>query len=95
TLESVFNRYFEVIRALVASETPVPEQLQEAETVYHQLKAATLQKMIRREFSSSLGAQVLDELSAVRRLIDQWSKALYWQDGVGLLNQSHDQASAS
>lgn len=95
TLESVFNRYFEVIRVLVASEAPAPEQFQEAETVYHQLKAATLQKMIRREFSSSLGDQVLDELSAVRRLTDQWSKALYWQDGVGLLNHSHDQASVS
>ncbi len=95
TLEPVFNRYFEVIRVLVASEAPAPEQFQEAETVYHQLKAATLQKMIRREFSSSLGDQVLDELSAVRRLTDQWSKALYWQDGVGLLNHSHDQASAS
>ncbi|WP_396622090.1 Na/Pi cotransporter family protein [Marinobacter sp. W-8] len=95
TLEPVFNRYFEVIRVLVASEAPAPEQFQEAETVYHQLKAATLQKMIRREFSSSLGDQVLDELSAVRRLTDQWSKALYWQDGVGLLNHSHDQASVS
>ena len=95
TLEPVFNRYFEVIRVLVASEAPAPEQFQEAETVYHRLKAATLQKMIRQEFSSSLGDQVLDELSAVRRLTDQWSKALYWQDGVGLLNHSHDQESAS
>ena len=80
---------------LMVRSAPAPEQFQEAETVYHQLKAATLQKMIRREFSSSLGDQVLDELSAVRRLTDQWSKALYWQDGVGLLNHSHDQASAS
>lgn len=94
TLAPVFNRYFGVIRTLVASEAPAPEQLQEAETVYHELKAATLQKMIRREFSSSLGDQTLDELSAVRRLTDQWSKSLSWQSGEELHNRDHNQTPA-
>ncbi|MGC8120352.1 Na/Pi cotransporter family protein [Marinobacter sp. VGCF2001] len=94
-LEPAFERYFEIIRALVASEEPAPKTVDEAEAVYHQLKAATLERMIRQEFSSSLGSQTLDELSAVRRLTDQWSKALFWRDGVTLLDNGAGQALSS
>jgi phosphate:Na+ symporter len=42
--------------------------------------------MVRRDFSTALGDQALDTLSSVRRLNDQWSKALKWQPATSLLN---------
>lgn len=95
TLNADFDLFFSIIRALVASKNPAPELLSEAEQVYHRLKDATLQQMIQQTFSSSLGEQALDSLSSVRRLTDQWSKALYWQSGIGLLNEHHWRAQDS
>ncbi|MFO8140749.1 MAG: Na/Pi cotransporter family protein [Marinobacter sp.] len=85
------EHYLETIRALVASEGPAPELLAEAEATYHRLKNSTLQMMVRRDFSAGLVDQALDVLSAVRRLNDQWSKALNWQAATELLNGSGHQ----
>ncbi|GGC64853.1 Na/Pi cotransporter family protein [Marinobacter halophilus] len=79
-------QYLDTIRALVAAEGPAPNLLAEAEATYHRLKNSTLQMMVRRDFSTGLGEQSLDALSAVRRLNDQWSKALNWQAATDLLN---------
>lgn len=80
------EQYLETIRALVASEGPAPEHLAEAEATYQRLKNSTLQMMVRRDFTPGLVDQALDVLSAVRRLNDQWSKALNWQAATELLN---------
>lgn len=80
------EHYLDTIRELVASEGPAEALLAEAEGTYHRLKNAMLQMMVRRDFSTALGDQALDTLSSVRRLNDQWSKALKWQPATHLLN---------
>ena len=34
---------------------------------------------------------MLDTLSSVRRLSDQWAKSLYWRAGTDILNGYHHQ----
>ena len=91
----VMDRYLSTIRALVAAEEPAPELLMEAERTYHQLKNATLQMMVTRQFSTELGDQTLDTLSSVRRLNDQWGKSLNWRPATEILNGGSNQLTAS
>ncbi|KPQ29024.1 MAG: phosphate:Na+ symporter [Marinobacter excellens HL-55] len=87
--------YLDTIRALVASDGPAPDLLADAETTYQHLKNSTLQMMVRRDVSTALGDQALDILSAVRRLNDQWNKALNWQAATEILNGARHQVPES
>ena len=42
--------------------------------------------IVRRELPTSVGERLLDTLSSVRRLSDQWHKALAWTPATDLLN---------
>ncbi len=94
-VSELMDHYLNTIRALVAAEEPAPELLAEAERIYHDLKKATLQMMVTRSFSTALGDQTLDTLSAVRRLNDQWSKSLNWCPATEILNGNSHQLTES
>src|SRR5690554_1912430 len=94
-VSELMDHYLNTIRALVAAEEPAPELLAEAERIYHDLKKATLQMMVTRGFSTALGDQTLDTLSAVRRLNDQWSKSLNWCPATEILNGNSHQLTES
>ncbi|MBB5319641.1 Na/Pi cotransporter family protein [Marinobacter oulmenensis] len=80
------QQYLDILRELVASEgEPSGELLGRAEQTYHTLKEETLQIMVRHTSGTEIGEEMLDTLSGVRRLTDQWGKALRWQSATELL----------
>jgi phosphate:Na+ symporter len=89
--KQAYSDYLDTLRALVASEEPAPELLAKTEQVYHSLKNDTLQKIVWQRLATTLGDQMLDTLSSVRRLSDQWAKSLYWRAGTDILNGYHHQ----
>ena len=89
--KQAYSDYLDTLRALVASEEPAPELLAKTEQVYHSLKNDTLQKIVWQRLATTLGDRMLDTLSSVRRLSDQWAKSLYWRAGTDILNGYHHQ----
>lgn len=78
-LSETLERYIDTLRTLVAADDPLPPTVEEAENIYHQLKSELLAMIVRREIPTTDGESALDTLSSVRRLVDQWNKALAWR----------------
>ncbi|MBD3640734.1 MAG: Na/Pi cotransporter family protein [Marinobacter sp.] len=89
-LAARMEQYIETLRNLVAADEPQPVMFQQSDTLYHKLKSEMLAMIVRREIATDVGEQTLDTLSAIRRLADQWHKALAWQPVARLMNE--DQA---
>lgn len=70
--------YLAELRQLISAELPSPEQNAQAERAYQRLKKSLLEMVVRQSIPILTGDQALDDLSAVRRLSDQWHKALQW-----------------
>ncbi|MBW0147807.1 Na/Pi cotransporter family protein [Marinobacter arenosus] len=79
------ENYLNVLRALIASEGASSETFNDAERTYHQLKSTLLGMVVRRDVPTSSGDRLLDDLSSVRRLSDQWSKSLQWTPATDTL----------
>ncbi|NWO05142.1 MAG: Na/Pi cotransporter family protein [Alteromonadaceae bacterium] len=90
SLEETHQQYLDILRDLVASEQPAPEVLARAEELYQALKSETLQLMVRHTSAAGPGEQMLDTLSGIRRLSDQWAKSLHWRSATDLLNQERE-----
>jgi len=91
-LSDALERYIDTLRTLVAADEPLPAIVDNAETIYHQLKSELLAMIVRRDIATTDGEQILDTLSSVRRLVDQWHKALAWQPVSRLLNGDQEAA---
>ncbi|XKH02028.1 Na/Pi cotransporter family protein [Marinobacter nauticus] len=89
-LDKTYQQYLNTLRDLVASEQPAPEVLARAEQLYQDLKNETLQLMVRHTSATGPGEQMLDTLSGIRRLSDQWGKSLHWRSATELLNKDRD-----
>ncbi|MBW4934754.1 Na/Pi cotransporter family protein [Marinobacter sp. F4206] len=90
-LRTVLERYLDVLRTLIASEDTSPGTFDDAEQTYHQLKSSLLEMVVKRDVPTSSGDRLLDDLSSVRRLSDQWNKSLQWKPGTDALIED-DQA---
>lgn len=75
TLASGIDRYLSVIRELIAGEPPGLLQAERASEEYQSLKSQTLTMMVQQAVTVETGSQLLDVLSSVKRLCEQWSKA--------------------
>lgn len=94
SMEARHHEYLDTLRELVATEHPAPELLARAEQTYQSLKDQTLQLMVRHTSATGPGEQMLNALSGVRRLSDQWGKSLQWRSATDFLNHErhhHDQ----
>ncbi|KAA1171447.1 Na/Pi cotransporter family protein [Marinobacter salinexigens] len=80
SLSATFEHYLATLRSLFSDTPPSPDTFSEAEHCYHTLKNELLGMIVRTDISTSLGGQVLDDLSAVRRLSDQWFKSQQWHE---------------
>jgi len=91
-LSSEVEQYIETLRTMVAADQPQPSVFQQSDTVYHRLKSDILAMIVRREIATTEGESILDTLSSVRRLVDQWNKALAWQPVSRLVNEDQEAA---
>lgn len=89
-----FEHYLGLLRQLVAADNPMPDTFHDLEMTYHVLKSRMLSMIVKGEFTAIVGERTLDDLSSVRRLCDQWNKALGWAPGVEMLNGSRQEAGA-
>ncbi|TNE76653.1 MAG: Na/Pi cotransporter family protein [Gammaproteobacteria bacterium] len=78
TVAEIIDQYLTTLRVLFSGEKPLSATLEQTELEYHQLKARLLDMVVRTDIPTSLGERLLDELSGVRRLTDQWFKSLQW-----------------
>ena len=69
------DRYLTAVRELVTGEPPRQGKAARAAEEYESLKSETLAKMVQRTVTTEMGGQLLDVLSSVKRLCEQWSKA--------------------
>lgn len=89
-LKQPLQAYLDTLRQLMVDDRPLPDTFARSELIYHKLKSSLLATIVRREIPTGVGEQALDDLSAVRRLADQWNKSLQWQAATELL--SHEGA---
>lgn len=78
TLKQELTDYLTELRQLISADVATPEQFAEAEHAYHRLKSSMLRLVVQQSLPIENGERSLDDLSAVRRLSDQWYKALNW-----------------
>jgi phosphate:Na+ symporter len=90
SIEALHQEYLNILRDLIASEQPAPEVLARSEQIYQALKDETLQLMVRHTSATGPGEQMLNTLSGIRRLSDQWGKSLHWRSATDILNKDHD-----
>jgi len=90
SVEALHQEYLKILRDLIASEQPAPEVLARAEQIYQALKDETLQLMVRHTSATGPGEEMLNTLSGIRRLSDQWGKSLHWRSATDILNKDHD-----
>ena len=90
SIEDVHQQYLDILRDLISAEQPAPEVLARAEQLYQALKDETLQLMVRQTSATGPGEQMLNSLSGIRRLSDQWGKSLHWRSATVLLNRGRD-----
>jgi phosphate:Na+ symporter len=83
TLEQDRAHYLTELRQLIASKDAAPEQYVRVEQAYQRLKSSLLELVVKRALPIGNGERILDDLSAVRRLSDQWHKALNWSASTG------------
>ncbi|PPK52581.1 Na/Pi cotransporter family protein [Marinobacter persicus] len=88
-LASLHHQYLDILRELVVAEEPSPELVGRAEQAYQDLKAQTLQLMVRHTSAAGPGGEMLDALSGIRRMSDQWGKSLHWRSATDYLNKEH------
>lgn len=93
-LATRIDQYLVTLRSLVAAEGPAPETFEQSEVLYHQLKSGLLAMIVRTEIPTSTGERLLDTLSGIRRLADQWAKSLAWQPATSRLNHSEPDSPA-
>lgn len=77
TVRPLFDQYLELLDNLLQSpEEEVPAGARdEAEALYQQLKSGVLRAIVSQELSMTSGQEMLDDLSSLRRLLDQGLKA--------------------
>lgn len=75
-LTEELQEYQDRLRSLIALDHRAPAIREAAETLYHLLKSRILAMIVTRQLPALAGERTLDDLSAVRRLCDQWYKAL-------------------
>lgn len=85
-LAPALEHYRNQLRALISADEHRPDAFDQVEGLYHHLKSNLLAMIVRRELPTSVGERLLDTLSSVRRLSDQWHKALAWTPATDLLN---------
>lgn len=74
-LMSGIDRYLAAVRDLITVDTPGQNQATRVAQEYQSLKSETLEMMVQRAVTTEMGGQLLDILSSVKRLCEQWSKA--------------------
>lgn len=85
TLRPLFDEYLELVTGLLAAEPDPALSASEAEVLYQKLKAAVLRAIVSRQLSTDSGQQVLDDISNLRRLLDQGIKARTMLAGESLV----------
>jgi len=76
TLVSDIDRYLSAVRALINEDEYQPRLAETVADTYQSIKSGILTMMVQREVTTDTGARLLDALSAVKRLCEQWNKAL-------------------
>ncbi|HCW91215.1 MAG TPA: Na/Pi cotransporter [Marinobacter sp.] len=75
-LAGLIQDYLDLIRSTTNSGALLESLGEECEKRYQSIKAQTLRMMVRQQVSAQQGEALLDTLSSLRRLTDQWLKAL-------------------
>lgn len=75
-LAVLIQDYLDLIRSTTESGALLESLGEECEKRYQSIKAQTLRMMVRQQISAQQGEALLDTLSSLRRLTDQWLKAL-------------------
>ncbi len=76
SLERLIQDYLDLIRKTTEPGAQLDPLGEEGENRYQSIKALTLRMMVQQQVSAEQGEALLDNLSSLRRLMDQWLKAL-------------------
>jgi hypothetical protein len=75
TVRMLMDRYLEVVNRLLTSDDIADESVRDTEALYQKLKVAVLRAIVNGELDEDRGQATLDDLSALRRMLDQGLKA--------------------
>ncbi|UZD65877.1 Na/Pi cotransporter family protein [Marinobacter sp. AN1] len=75
TVRLLMDRYLEALNRLLTSEDRDSEAVREVEALYQKLKVSVLRAIVNGEVDEDRGQAALDDLSALRRMLDQGIKA--------------------
>lgn len=75
TVRLLLDRYLDRINQWLTSETPLDLRTDNAEAHYQKLKVAVLHAIVSGQLDEERGQRTLEELSALRRMLDQGLKA--------------------
>ena len=75
TARLLLDQYLQMVGQLLGPEPHPDASREQAGEIYQKLKAEVLRSMVNREVSQEIGQQVLDDLSDLRRMLDQGLKA--------------------
>lgn len=74
-LGSAIERYLATVRELLLGDTSGQSDMASAAEEYQRLKSTMLTMMVQQTVSADTGSRLLDLMSSVKRLCEQWSKA--------------------
>lgn len=74
-LSSAIDQYLTAVRNLITGSTPGQGMAASAAEEYQSLKSTVLTMMVQQAVTAETGGQLLDVMSSVKRLCEQWNKA--------------------
>jgi len=74
-LSSAIDQYLTAVRNLITGSTPGQAMAASAAEEYQSLKSTVLTMMVQQAVTAETGGQLLDVMSSVKRLCEQWNKA--------------------